>query len=96
MLKVHDTNRPSQTDMVLLYLQQGYPLTPLEALQKFGCLRLSGRIYDLRKMGYDIWEELIETPGGKHVAEYRLAKGDGETGRKGDSEIAINESEKNG
>jgi hypothetical protein len=95
-MNILDKTELSQEDMILEYLKHGNRLTPLEALHRFGCLRLGARIWDLKQRGYDIEMQLSEVAGGKHVAEYRLAKGDGETGRKGDSEIAINESEKNG
>lgn len=39
----------SQCDRILRYLQSGKRLTSLEALDKFGCLRLSARILDLKK-----------------------------------------------
>ena len=39
----------TQNLQILSYLKKGKPITPLEALEKFGCWRLSARIYDLRK-----------------------------------------------
>lgn len=66
---------PSQTEMILEYFKRGGTLTPLEALHKFGCLRLGARVWDLKKRGYDIVEHLVEIEGGKHVAEYRMAIG---------------------
>ena len=39
----------TQNLQILGYLKKGKPITPLEALEKFGCWRLSARIYDLRK-----------------------------------------------
>jgi len=62
----------TQSDMILNALLAGETLTPLDALQKYRCLRLSGRIYDLKAKGYPIEMRLIETPSGKHVAEYFL------------------------
>lgn len=45
----------SQCDKVLKYLQTHKTgITPLQAMDKFGVQRLSGRIYDLRDMGYPI------------------------------------------
>lgn len=44
----------AQEKNILEWLQLGHTLTPLEALQKFGCLRLSARIYDLRDKGHDV------------------------------------------
>ena len=39
---------------ILEWLTNGHTLTPLEALKRFGCLRLSARIHDLRAAGHDI------------------------------------------
>lgn len=55
---------------VLEYLQKGNSLTPIEALNKFGCFRLGAAIHDLRKEGFDI--ETIMSKGEKHFAIYRL------------------------
>ena len=69
----------SQNEMILKYLQTHKTgITPLQALQKFGCLRLSGRIYDLRDQGYDILTNMVEvkTADGDvaRVAQYRLVR----------------------
>lgn len=65
--------KPSQTEMILEYLKQGHSLTPLEALEKLNCFRLSGRILELRQAGYNIKTDTIEN-NGKHFASYRLIK----------------------
>lgn len=67
----------SQSDLILDALLKGEMLTPLDALRRYGCFRLGARIWDLRQQGYDIQMRLIETPNGKHIAEYFLpvAKG---------------------
>ena len=45
----------SQNKMILHHLQtHKRGITPIQALEKYGCLRLSGRIHDLRSMGYAI------------------------------------------
>lgn len=44
----------TQTAQILAHLVQGRSITPIEALKIFGCLRLSARIYDLKKAGYKI------------------------------------------
>lgn len=64
----------SQEKRILAWLQEGLPLTPLMALNQFYCLRLSGRIYDLRKKGHNIQKEIIKTPSGKRIAQYFLPK----------------------
>lgn len=64
----------SQADAILDALLRGDAITPIDALQKYRCLRLSGRIYDLKAKGYPIEMRLIETPTGKHVASYSLSQ----------------------
>ena len=45
----------SQKKQILRYLQtHRRGITPIDALEKFGCFRLSARISDLRELGYDI------------------------------------------
>lgn len=61
----------SQNQRILTYFQQGNRITPLSALQKFGCFRLAARCYDLKQLGYKITKEIIKF-NNKHIAEYRL------------------------
>jgi len=62
----------AQNDRILAHLRTGKTLTPLEALNRFGCLRLGARVYDLKAAGHDIRSRLVEVAGGKRVASYRL------------------------
>ena len=62
----------SLNQQILHHLQQGKKITPLEALHLFGCLRLGGRIYDLKKMGHNIKTDMIKTATNKYVAQYSL------------------------
>lgn len=68
-----DLSKQSQSQQILEYLQTGARLTPLEAVIKFGCLRLGARIWDLRHAGYDIRKETV-TKNKKTFAEYYLEK----------------------
>ena len=70
---------PSQTTQILLFLKDGNFITPLMALEMFGCFRLSGRIYDIKKMGFTINSKLIKTSTGKNIAQYSLIKTYGQT-----------------
>lgn len=63
----------TQTEDILKHLQSGRSLSPLEALERYGCFRLGARIYDLKKLGHDIKTELVEK-NGKRFAAYRLEK----------------------
>jgi hypothetical protein len=61
----------TQNDAIKQHLLSGKPITPLDALQKYGCFRLAARIDDLRKAGLDI-ETLTEKRNGKQYASYVL------------------------
>lgn len=61
----------TQNQQILEYLKSGKTLTPLVALQKFGCFRLSARIFNLREEGNAIITKNI-TRKGKTFAEYSL------------------------
>jgi hypothetical protein len=68
-----ETNRrPTQAGKILAYLQAGYAITALDALQRFGCFRLAARIHELRREGWQITERMVETANGKRVAEYSI------------------------
>lgn len=68
------SQRESQESLILKHLQAGNKITPLDALNMFGCFRLGGRIYGLKKLGHRIEKRMIETPSGKHVAQYFIPK----------------------
>lgn len=61
-----------QRDVILAALQQGYSITPIEALTMCGCMRLGARIWELKRLGYNIETKIIKTATGKRVASYRL------------------------
>jgi hypothetical protein len=61
----------TQNQRILDYLKSGKKLTPLVALEKFGCFRLSARIFNLREEGHAIITKNI-TRKGKTFAEYSL------------------------
>ena len=52
---------------------RGYGITPLQALEKWGCMRLSARINELRKIGVPVITHTIKQ-NGKSFARYRMAK----------------------
>jgi len=60
----------SQKERIKKYLESGKGLTPLGALKLFGCFRLSGRIFDLRRE-LKIKTEWIER-NNKRYARYSL------------------------
>lgn len=59
----------SQRVRVKNYLEAGNKLTPIEALDKFGCFRLAAVIHVLKKDGMNILS-YIHTHGGKKYAVY--------------------------
>lgn len=60
----------SQSSKILQHLRKR-PLTPLQALSYYGCLRLAARIADLRKKGYIIHTETVRK-NKKKFAKYVL------------------------
>lgn len=66
----------SQTKRILEHLQSGKSITPIDALNLFGCFRLSARIKDLRDDKFDIRTDIEtkEMPDGtiKRYARYWL------------------------
>lgn len=65
-------NKPNaQTKLIEKHLKNGKSITPIEALNLFGCLRLAARIADLRKSGMHIVTSYTERDG-KRWATYRM------------------------
>ena len=61
----------TQTEQILNYLKKGNKITPLEALNQFGCFRLASRIWDIRNSGHNIQAMRI-TKGDKNFCQYKL------------------------
>ena len=64
----------SQSEAILLFLQEGRTLTPLEALTLFGCMRLGARVWELKLLGHNVRTEIIRTESGKRIARYSLCR----------------------
>lgn len=62
----------SQEAQILQHLKKS-PITPMEALSNYGCLRLAARISDLRERGHKI-ETVMVDQGKKRFARYHLKK----------------------
>ena len=71
--KEFEMPKKSQKENILEYLQIGNKITPLEALNNFGCFRLSSRIFDLRQKGHNIITHKKKVDG-KTFAEYSLQR----------------------
>lgn len=64
----------NQNEAILQRLQSGVTLTPLDALNdpEIRAMRLSERIREIQKQGYDIEHLRVKTATGKTVAGYRM------------------------
>lgn len=63
----------SQREAIAKYLKSGKSITPLEALHKFGCMRLGARIWELKQQGARILKYTAKVGRGgeaKRVAAY--------------------------
>jgi hypothetical protein len=63
----------SQTALIKGWLLNGYSITQLDALNMFGCFRLSARISNLREEGLDIITDMVNV-NDKRIAKYSLNK----------------------
>ena len=63
----------SQNALIKGWLLNGYSITPMEALNLFGCFRLSARIANLRDEGLAVVTDMV-TINDKRVARYYLQK----------------------
>ena len=64
----------SQYEAIRRHLEAGQSITSLGALRLFNCLRLSGRIHELRADGLPIETTRVVTKSGKVIASYHLNK----------------------
>ena len=63
----------TQKELIREYLERGNSLTPMDALELFGCFRLATRIFELKREGLDIVTDMVENKAtGKRYASYRL------------------------
>lgn len=63
--------KESQTNRILEALLKGDPISPMNALRRFGCFRLSARIQNLRDAGHKISTNMVRI-GGKTVGVYSM------------------------
>jgi hypothetical protein len=62
----------TQDLQILSYLKAGNAITPIDALNLFGCFRLAARIFELKDAGWPIECDKIMTDNGKIVGHYTL------------------------
>jgi len=73
--RIHPANRKrllTQREKILKWLLSGKTITSLQAILRFGCLRLSARIFEIRDMGHVIQTKSVKTPTGVVVTQYSL------------------------
>jgi hypothetical protein len=61
----------SQLIQLQRHLAKGLAITPMGALDKWGCFRLGARIHQLRKQRWPISTTMIQS-GHKRFASYRM------------------------
>ena len=70
----------TQREKLLGHLKAGLPITHRRAEVGYGIQRLAARIFDLKRVGYQIEKRMVQVPtrnGGKtRVAEYTLTEGE--------------------
>ena len=65
----------TQTEHILQHMEKYGSITPIEALRNYGCMRLSARCLDLKKLGYSVASELVkDRQTGKHFAKYTIGR----------------------
>lgn len=69
----------TQTEKILRHLEEHGSITPLDALQEYGIMRLASRICDIKRAGYAVEKE-TETSKNRYgepvrYARYRLREG---------------------
>lgn len=62
-----------QYDLILRHLQYGMTITSNEAQNMYGCTRLSARIHEMKKCGFDI-RKTIETGVNRFGERTRYAR----------------------
>lgn len=56
-----EIRKPTHLELVADHLMKYGSISSIEAIELFGCTRLSARISDLRKKGWPITSELAQT-----------------------------------
>lgn len=70
----HNNRKASQCQTILGWLEEGNTITSYEAFLKFGCTKLTTRISELRKAGFNIIGEWEKTPEGARYMKYRIGE----------------------
>ena len=63
----------SQKDRILQHMEEHGGISPKEAIELYGCMRLGARIYDLKKQGIEI-NRALETGTNRYGDKVRYAR----------------------
>ena len=74
LLRSHNDKAMNQTQKILNHLRTGQRISPMQALEWYGVMRLAARIIELRRAGHEIATEMRVTGKGGRYATYRLIK----------------------
>ena len=66
--------KKTQKQMIEEYLLAGNSITPIEALERFGCFRLAAIIHKIRKKRH-VYTSMITNRHGNNFAKYSLTIG---------------------
>lgn len=67
-----ETTNESQNKRIAAFMLKGGKLTAMDALIKFGCLRLASRINELQET-YHITRDWVTLKSGKRVRKYGIS-----------------------
>jgi len=65
----------TQNEHILRILEKGRSLTPIEALNEVGTIKLATRVSELRSSGHQVKDEWVDDPlTGKRYKRYFMSK----------------------
>ena len=63
----------TQTEKILRHIEEHGSITPLEALQEYGIMRLASRMCDIKRAGYTV-HKVTETAKNRYGEPVRYAR----------------------
>lgn len=66
----------SQKEQIKDALLRGEVITPMDALRKFGTMKLTTRVSELIRDGFPVVKKWVKLPNGKQVMSYKIATAD--------------------
>ncbi len=63
----------TQTEKILRHIAEHGSITPVEALQEYGCMRLASRMCDIKRAGYHV-RSVMETSRNRYGDTVRYAR----------------------